>query len=181
MVDLKQICSAALPPARLTGALLYAGHFWDPDPDPDPDPDQEAVAINFIRREQKATSLGRLWLRSSAMASRTSRRGWQVDDEGGHEGCDAGSHGFRPRILIDVSHIDMSSSVLGYNISMPFMIAPTASHKMAHPEGELPFARAAATAGTIMTLSSWSSYSIDKEVNSTGPGIQGQELSATGY
>ncbi|CAO2143535.1 unnamed protein product [Urochloa humidicola] len=70
---------------------------------------------------------------------------------------------FRPRILIDVSHIDMSSSVLGYNISMPFMIAPTASHKMAHPEGELPSARAAATEGTIMTLSSWSSYSIDKE------------------
>ena len=42
---------------------------------------------------------------------------------------------FRPRVLIDVSHIDMSTSVLGYNISMPIMVAPTALHKMAHPEG----------------------------------------------
>ena len=42
---------------------------------------------------------------------------------------------FRPRILIDVSKIDLSTSVLGFNISMPIMIAPTAMQKMAHPEG----------------------------------------------
>ncbi|KAB8097009.1 hypothetical protein EE612_025642, partial [Oryza sativa] len=42
---------------------------------------------------------------------------------------------FQPRVLVDVSCIDMSMSVLGYNISMPIMIAPTALHKLAHPEG----------------------------------------------
>lgn len=42
---------------------------------------------------------------------------------------------FRPRILIDVSKIDMTTTVLGFNISMPIMIAPTAFQKMAHPEG----------------------------------------------
>jgi (S)-2-hydroxy-acid oxidase len=42
---------------------------------------------------------------------------------------------FRPRILIDVSHIDMTTNVLGFNISMPIMIAPSAMQKMAHPEG----------------------------------------------
>lgn len=42
---------------------------------------------------------------------------------------------FQPRVLLDVSHIDMSTSVLGYNVSMPIMIAPTGLHKMAHPEG----------------------------------------------
>lgn len=42
---------------------------------------------------------------------------------------------FRPRILIDVSKIDLSTSVLGFNISMPIMIAPTAMQKMAHPDG----------------------------------------------
>uniref|UniRef100_A0A0D9W9Q8 Signal recognition particle 14 kDa protein n=1 Tax=Leersia perrieri TaxID=77586 RepID=A0A0D9W9Q8_9ORYZ len=57
---------------------------------------------------------------------------------------------FRPRVLVDVSCIDMSTSILGYKISMPIMIAPTALHKMAHPEGELATARAAATAETIM-------------------------------
>ncbi|XP_025823727.1 peroxisomal (S)-2-hydroxy-acid oxidase GLO2-like isoform X2 [Panicum hallii] len=83
---------------------------------------------------------------------------------------------FRPRVLIDVSHIYMSTSVLGYSISMPIMVAPTALHKMAHPEGELASARAAASVGTIMTLSSWSSYSIEV-INSTGPGTRFFQLS----
>ncbi|GJN26412.1 hypothetical protein PR202_gb14340 [Eleusine coracana subsp. coracana] len=56
----------------------------------------------------------------------------------------------RPRVLMDVANIDMSASVLGYKISMPIMVAPTALHKLAHPEGELASARASAAAETIM-------------------------------
>ncbi|XP_047153324.1 glycolate oxidase 1 [Vigna umbellata] len=78
---------------------------------------------------------------------------------------------FRPRILIDVSKIDMTTTVLGFKISMPIMIAPTAFQKMAHPEGEYATARAASAAGTIMTLSSWATSSVE-EVASTGPGIR---------
>ena len=44
---------------------------------------------------------------------------------------------FRPRVLIDVSHINMFANVLGYNISMPIMVAPTALHKLAHPGGSI--------------------------------------------
>ncbi|KAG6538964.1 hypothetical protein ZIOFF_004116 [Zingiber officinale] len=78
---------------------------------------------------------------------------------------------FRPRILIDVSKIDMTTTVLGFKISMPIMIAPTAMQKMAHPDGEYATARAASAAGTIMTLSSWATSSVE-EVASTGPGIR---------
>ncbi|ONM51381.1 glycolate oxidase1 [Zea mays] len=78
---------------------------------------------------------------------------------------------FRPRILIDVSKIDMTTTVLGFKISMPIMVAPTAMQKMAHPDGENATARAAAAAGTIMTLSSWATSSVE-EVASTGPGIR---------
>ncbi|KAA8519474.1 hypothetical protein F0562_013730 [Nyssa sinensis] len=78
---------------------------------------------------------------------------------------------FRPRILIDVSKIDMTTTVLGFKISMPVMIAPTAMQKMAHPEGENATARAAAAAGTIMTLSTFATCSVE-EVASTGPGIR---------
>lgn len=78
---------------------------------------------------------------------------------------------FRPRILIDVSNIDMTTTVLGFNISMPIMIAPTAMQKMAHPEGEYATARAASAANTIMTLSSWATSSV-AEVASTGPGVR---------
>ncbi|XP_054801092.1 glycolate oxidase 1-like [Prosopis cineraria] len=78
---------------------------------------------------------------------------------------------FRPRILVDVSKIDLTTTVLGFKISMPIMIAPTAMQKMAHPEGEYATARAASAAGTIMTLSSWATSSVE-EVASTGPGIR---------
>lgn len=45
-------------------------------------------------------------------------------------------HRFRPRILIDVSKIDMATTILGFKLSMPIMVAPTAFQKMAHPEGK---------------------------------------------
>ncbi|XP_021293764.1 peroxisomal (S)-2-hydroxy-acid oxidase GLO4-like isoform X2 [Herrania umbratica] len=56
----------------------------------------------------------------------------------------------QPRILLDVSSIDLSTTVLGYNISMPIMIAPTARHKLANPSGEIATARAASACNTIM-------------------------------
>lgn len=78
---------------------------------------------------------------------------------------------FRPRILVDVTSVDLSTTVLGFKISMPIMVAPTAMQRMAHPEGELATARAVSAAGTIMTLSSWATSSVE-EVSSVGPGIR---------
>ncbi|GAB4841954.1 hydroxyacylglutathione hydrolase glo4 [Ancistrocladus abbreviatus] len=72
----------------------------------------------------------------------------------------------RSRILIDVSHINMSTSILGYNISAPIMIAPTAMHKLAHPEGEVATAKAAAASKTIMVLSFSSSCTIEEVASS---------------
>ncbi|OIT36554.1 PREDICTED: peroxisomal (S)-2-hydroxy-acid oxidase-like [Nicotiana attenuata] len=54
---------------------------------------------------------------------------------------------------------------------MPLMVAPIAMQKMAHPEGEYATARAASAAGTIMTLSSLATSTLE-EVASTGPGIR---------
>ena len=68
----------------------------------------------------------------------------------------------RPRVLVDVSRRDLSTEVLGQRISLPVMLAPTGTHQRAHPAGELASARAAASAGTIMGLSTASSYSIEE-------------------
>ncbi|XP_065617592.1 peroxisomal (S)-2-hydroxyacid oxidase GLO4 isoform X1 [Quercus suber] len=68
----------------------------------------------------------------------------------------------RPRILVDVSRIDMSTTVLGNKISAPILIAPTALHKLAHPEGEVATARAAAACKTIMVLSFTSSCTVEE-------------------
>jgi hypothetical protein len=59
----------------------------------------------------------------------------------------------RPRILVDVSSVTTVTTVLGAEIAMPILLAPVALQRMAHDEGELAAARAAARAGTIMCLS----------------------------
>ncbi len=59
----------------------------------------------------------------------------------------------RPRVLVDVSKVTAATTVLGAEVSMPVLVAPTALHRMAHPDGEPAMARAAAAAGTIYCLS----------------------------
>lgn len=75
----------------------------------------------------------------------------------------------RPRVLIDVGERDLSTTVLGQEVTMPVLIAPTAFQRMAHPDGEVASARAAAGAGTIMTLSTIASSTIE-EVAQAAPG-----------
>jgi len=59
----------------------------------------------------------------------------------------------RPRVLVDVSEVTTRTTVLGTEVSMPLLVAPTALQRMAHPDGEIATARAAAAAGTVMCLS----------------------------
>ena len=68
----------------------------------------------------------------------------------------------RYRVLRDVSRRDLTTTVLGSEIAFPLVIAPTAFHGLAHPEGEVATARAAGTAGTIMTASTMSNRSIEE-------------------
>ena len=62
-------------------------------------------------------------------------------------------HRLRPRVLVDVSETNAATTVLGRPVSMPLLVAPTALHRLAHPDGEPGTARAAAAAGTVFTLS----------------------------
>jgi 4-hydroxymandelate oxidase len=74
------------------------------------------------------------------------------------------------RVLVDVSRRDMATSVLGQPLAMPFLVAPTAFHRLATPEGEVATARAAGAAGTAMILSTLSTSTIESVVAAaTGP------------
>lgn len=46
-----------------------------------------------------------------------------------------------PRVLRDVSVMDLSTSVLGQKISMPICVGATAMQRMAHPDGEMATAK----------------------------------------
>jgi isopentenyl diphosphate isomerase/L-lactate dehydrogenase-like FMN-dependent dehydrogenase len=65
----------------------------------------------------------------------------------------------RPRMLVDVGSVTTATRLLGAEISMPVLIAPTALQRLAHPDGEAAAARAAAEAGTIFCLSTIASLS----------------------
>jgi 4-hydroxymandelate oxidase len=65
----------------------------------------------------------------------------------------------RPRVLVDVGEVSTAATVLGTEVALPVLVAPTAFQRLADPDGELATARAAAAAGTIMTLSTLSSVS----------------------
>ncbi|KAG7997352.1 hypothetical protein I3843_01G207600 [Carya illinoinensis] len=72
----------------------------------------------------------------------------------------------RPRILVDVSRMDLPTTILGHRISAPIMIAPTGFHKLAHPEGEVATGRAAAASNTIMVLSYMSTCTVEEVASS---------------
>ncbi len=66
-----------------------------------------------------------------------------------------------PRVLVGVDSVDTSTTVLGRTMPSPVIIAPVALHRLAHPDGELATARAAAAQGATMTLSTMSSCTIE--------------------
>ena len=77
---------------------------------------------------------------------------------------------FLPRCLVDVSSIDLSTVVFGERIEWPFFCSPTALSRLFNYEGERAVVRAAAATGTIYSLSSFSSSSIeDVAAMSAGP------------
>ncbi len=76
----------------------------------------------------------------------------------------------RPKVMEDVSAIETSTTVLGHEISFPVMPAPSGAHERAHPDAELATAKAAGDAGTVMVLSSGSTFTMEEVARAaTGP------------
>lgn len=69
---------------------------------------------------------------------------------------------FQPRVLQDVSSIDLSSTLLGRPVSMPLLLGPTGFTRMMHTEGEPAVARVAERAGVPYALSTMGTTSIER-------------------
>jgi lactate 2-monooxygenase len=76
-----------------------------------------------------------------------------------------------PRMLTDVSAVSYRSSVLGTELAAPLLLGPVGVLRLAHPDGELAVARAAAALGVPLVLSTAASYPMEDvaAANSDGP------------
>src|ERR1700733_7458292 len=70
----------------------------------------------------------------------------------------------RPRRLVDVSKVDMSTNILGVKYSSPIMIAPTGGHVAYHLDGENGVARAAKAGDHLMILSTQTSTGVGEVI-----------------
>ncbi|MBA2338584.1 MAG: alpha-hydroxy-acid oxidizing protein [Acidimicrobiia bacterium] len=68
----------------------------------------------------------------------------------------------RYRVLCDVSTRRLDIDLLGSHVTSPVLFAPTAFHRLAHPDGELATARAARALGTVMVLSTLSTVPMEE-------------------
>ncbi|NWR45735.1 HAOX2 oxidase, partial [Regulus satrapa] len=76
---------------------------------------------------------------------------------------------FRPRMLRDVSVVDIRTKILGSEISFPVGIAPTGFHQLAWPDGEKSTARAARAMNTCYIASTYSTCTLE-EISAAAPG-----------
>jgi 4-hydroxymandelate oxidase len=81
----------------------------------------------------------------------------------------------RPKMLVDVSKINLTTQVLGESLQLPLLIAPMAFQCLADPEGEIATALAAEIAGVGMVLSTLATKSLE-EVATVANGLQWFQL-----
>jgi len=77
---------------------------------------------------------------------------------------------FRPRILVDVEHIDTSTTMLGTKVDMPFYVTATALGKLGNPEGEVILTRGAKKHNVIQMIPTLASCSFDEIMDAAGDG-----------
>ncbi|KAB8193200.1 alpha-hydroxy-acid oxidizing protein [Nonomuraea phyllanthi] len=79
--------------------------------------------------------------------------------------------GLLPRVLRGAAKLQTGVTLLGSRAAMPVLVAPTAFHRLADPEGERATARAAAAAETIMIVSMASTVAVG-DVAAAAPGAE---------
>lgn len=77
---------------------------------------------------------------------------------------------FRPRVLVDVEDVSTEVELLGSTLSMPVVVAPIAYQDLLDPSGDLATARAAASTGTAVCVSTFAGHT-HAEIAAAAPGV----------
>jgi 4-hydroxymandelate oxidase len=82
----------------------------------------------------------------------------------------------RNRVLVDVTRRDLRTRLLGLELPHPILLAPTALHRVAHPDGERATARGAAAAGALYTVSTATSTRLEDIAAAAPDGLRWFQL-----
>lgn len=128
---------------------------------PDPGADRSLVSVaDFERSAAQILPPGPLaYYSGGALDERTLRANVEAFQR----------YAITPRIMTEVATLDPSATVLGRRWPLPLWVAPTALQRMAHPDGELASARAAAERGLTFGLSTSASTDMAEIAQVAGP------------
>ncbi|KAF5254678.1 hypothetical protein FANTH_611 [Fusarium anthophilum] len=76
---------------------------------------------------------------------------------------------FRPKVLVNVEHVDISTTMLGAHVSAPIYITATAHAKIGDPDGEVTLTRASNKHDIIQMIPLYSSCPLDDITNAREP------------
>ncbi|KAH7375960.1 FMN-dependent dehydrogenase [Plectosphaerella cucumerina] len=76
----------------------------------------------------------------------------------------------RPRVFVDCTACDPSTTILGHKVDLPIFVAPAAMARLAHPDGERGIAKAAARFGAMQCVSNNASMTPEQIVEGAAPG-----------
>jgi len=127
------------------------------------------------------TNLSRLEARAARVLSPRAQK-YFLADAGGRGTVSANARAFRkwrivPLMFRDHAVRDLSTTVLGIRMPAPVLFAPVGRQRLAHPDGELASARAAADLDLTYIHSANASYSLEDVAIANGAGSRWYELS----
>ena len=116
----------------------------------------EAQAAKVLGREAREHLLASAGGRSVARANARAFRGWRII----------------PRMFRDHERRDLSTRILGIRMPAPVILAPVGRQRLAHDEGELASARAAAGLELPYVISAGASFSVEDVATANGTGAR---------
>ncbi|KAI1767588.1 FMN-dependent dehydrogenase-domain-containing protein [Hypoxylon sp. FL1150] len=76
----------------------------------------------------------------------------------------------RPRVFVDCTKCDTSTSLLGHRVGLPVFVSPAAMARLGHPDGEAGIARACGKYGVMQMVSNNASMTPEQVVADAVPG-----------
>ncbi|KAI8716148.1 hypothetical protein NCS52_00907800 [Fusarium sp. LHS14.1] len=76
---------------------------------------------------------------------------------------------FRPKVLVNVEQVDISTTLIGTKTTIPIYVSATASAKLGHPEGEVVLTRASNNHGIVQMIPLYSSCPIEEITDAKAP------------